>query len=55
MWDDETGLCAQHIDTILGSIVNTLGRAYVMVERERERNFTLISYTLCISTLIFET
>ena len=37
MWDDETGLCAQHIDTILGSIVNTLGRAYVMVEREREK------------------
>lgn len=27
---DETGLCAQSIDTILGSMVNTIGRAYML-------------------------
>ena len=28
---NEIGLCAQNKDTILGSIVNTNGRAYVIV------------------------
>jgi hypothetical protein len=27
------GLCAQHKDTILGSIVTTIGRAYVSLKR----------------------
>ena len=30
----ESGLCAQSIDTILGSIVNTIGKANVIVSRE---------------------
>ena len=30
MCKDEIGLCAQNIDAILGSIVNTIWRAYVI-------------------------
>ena len=46
MWHDEIGLCAQYLDTILGSIVNvTIARAYVTTQRERF--FTLTSYNFC--------
>ena len=37
------GLCAQNEDTIVGSVVNTTGRAYVISYKER-RIFILISY-----------
>lgn len=33
---DESGLCSQYLDTILGSLVYTIGRAYVISQRERE-------------------
>jgi hypothetical protein len=46
---DEVGLCAQNIDTILDSIVNTIGRVYV-INWKRERNFNFTSYDYCIST-----
>ena len=36
---DEIGLYAQNTDTILGSIINTTGRAYVNILRERESTF----------------
>lgn len=32
---NEIELRAQHLDTIAGSIINTFGRAYVVVTRER--------------------
>ena len=28
---DDIGLCAQHIDTILGSVLTTIGRVYVII------------------------
>lgn len=31
---DAIGLCAQHKDTILGLIVNTIGRAYVSLKED---------------------
>ena len=34
MWDSEIGLCAQNIDLVLGSIMNTIGRVCVVVSRE---------------------
>lgn len=51
--DDEIGVCAQRVDTILGLIVNTVGKAYVMWKREGEFQ-TLISYYLCILTLVLK-
>lgn len=33
---DEIGLCIQNILTILGSILDTIGRAYVIVLKKRE-------------------
>ena len=30
--NDEIGLCAQNIDAILGSIVNTIWRVYVITQ-----------------------
>ena len=38
---DKIGLCTQNIDMILGLIVNTTGRANVVVQRERESSFDL--------------
>jgi hypothetical protein len=39
----EIGLYAQNIDSILGSIMNTIGRAYVIFLRVRESSlWTLI-------------
>jgi hypothetical protein len=32
----EIGLCGQNLDTILGSLVDTSGRAYVITQREQE-------------------
>lgn len=32
---EEIGICAQAIGTILGSIVNTMGRAYVITETRK--------------------
>ena len=46
---DEFGLCAQNIDTILDSIVNTIGTVYV-INWKRKRIFNLTSYDYCIST-----
>ena len=46
---DEIGLCAQNIDTFLGSIINTIGDHI-----ERRRTFNLMSYNFCISTLILK-
>jgi hypothetical protein len=42
---------AQNRDTILGSVVNTIGRGFVIAERERI-TFTLTSNNFCISTPI---
>ena len=36
LFHDEIERGAQNIDTILGSIVNIIGRAYVIGQRERE-------------------
>ena len=36
MCNSEIGLCAQNIDTIIGSKVNTMGRACVIIQRVRE-------------------
>lgn len=38
---DEFGLCAQNIDTILDSIVYTIGRAFV-INWKRKRIFSFI-------------
>ena len=50
------GLRAHKIESILGSIVNTFGRAYVPTSNLDEI-LTLPSYKFCMSTLIlkFET
>jgi hypothetical protein len=45
---NETGLCSQNIDTSLGSIVNTNGRAYVTIynfeEKDKLHNFCLLQF-----------
>lgn len=38
-----------NIDTILGLIDNTIGRAYILLKRERQ--LILPPFTICISTL----
>lgn len=35
MYYDEIGICTQNISTILGSIFDTIGRAYMIVLKER--------------------
>jgi hypothetical protein len=47
---EEIGLCAQNVDTIVCSIVNTIGRVHV-VFKEIE-NLCLTSSNICISTPI---
>ena len=49
---EEIGPCAQHMDTILGSIDDTSGDVYVIVNKKK-RIFTLISHK-CISTPILK-
>jgi hypothetical protein len=34
--NNEIGLCAQNIDTVVGSKVSTIGRACVIIQRVRE-------------------
>lgn len=41
---DKIGLCTQNIDMILGLIVNTTGRANVVVQRERVSSFDLLAF-----------
>ena len=36
MCSNEIGLCVQNIDTIVGSKVNTIGGACVIIQRVRE-------------------
>ena len=36
---DEIGLCAQTKDTILGSLINTIRRAYVPLTANKESSF----------------
>ena len=44
--DNEIGVWAQKVDTILGSIVNAIGRAYVTSKRERESSlWPLITFS----------
>ena len=46
MYYVEIGLCAQNIDTILGSIANTIGEVYVIIEKVREFSlWTQITFT----------
>jgi hypothetical protein len=42
MCSDEIGVCAQNINTIVGLVVNTTGRADVITLRERELHYDLI-------------
>ena len=53
---DEIELCSRNWLTILSSSVATIGRAYVIRERrrQRQREITLTSYQLCISTPILK-
>ena len=44
---EEIGPCAQHMDTILGSIDDTSGDVYVIVNKKK-RIFTLILKGRCI-------
>lgn len=46
---DEFGLWPQNLDTIVGSTVNTIRRAYMLVERERQSSLsTLITLQLSL-------
>ena len=36
MYCNKIGLCAQNISAILSLIMNTIGRAYVIIQRVRE-------------------
>jgi hypothetical protein len=47
---DEIGLSAQNINTVLGAIVNTTGKVYVNMQRERKCPLRA-STTFCIPTL----
>ena len=49
----EVGLCAQNMKSTLGSIVNTIKRAYV-IPLKRKETFNLTSYNFCISILILK-
>ena len=50
---NEIGLFAQNIDTILGSIVYSVGRAYVILQRKRESALCLF-YNFCIFIAILK-
>lgn len=42
---NEIGLvCAQNIETMLGLIVNTIGRVYVIVQRKKEHRYDLLQF-----------
>ena len=49
---DGVKLCVQNEVSILGSLVETIGRVYVITYRERI--LTLTSYNFCISTPILK-
>ena len=43
----------EYLDTIIGSIVGTIGKAYMIIQRE-QRIFTLVSCNFYISTPIMK-
>ena len=40
-WYDEIGIYVQNVNIIWGSIMNTIGRTNVIIQRERQPSFSL--------------
>jgi len=49
LWWDEIKVCAKNVDTILGSIVNRSGRAYVIVKK-KENIYSDLVYLLHLNS-----
>lgn len=52
--DVEIGLCAQNTNTILSSVMSTMGRAYVIICRDRESSLEPLTFAFQISLLKLE-